>query len=181
MVVREVRTGELSAAEVTAIRRLLWAAFPHDHEDGGMTEDDWQHALGGTHFLLEDDGGIVGHASVVERRLFVGERPIRTGYVEAVAIEPARQRRGLGSRLMEVVDAHIDAGFDLGGLGTGDQPFYERLGWEIWQGPTSVRTASGLERSPDEDGYILVLRTRSSPPLRPTDPISCEWRPGDSW
>ena len=82
---------------------------------------------------------------------------------------------------MEVVDQHIDDGFDLGGLGTGDVRFYERLGWEVWQGPTSVRTASGLERSPDEDGSILVLRTRSSPPLRLTDPISCDWRPGDSW
>ena len=181
MVVREVRTGELSADEVAAIRRLLWSAFPPDHEDGGITEDDWQHALGGTHFLLEDDGGLVGHASVVERVLHVADRPIRTGYVEAVAIQPERQRRGLGTKLMEVVDRHIDDGFDLGALGTGDVPFYERLGWEIWQGPTSVRTASGLERSPDEDGSILVLRTRSSPPLRLTDPISCDWRPGDSW
>ena len=181
MVVREVRTGELSADEVAAIRQLLWAAFPPDHEDGGMTEDDWQHALGGTHFLLEDDGGLVGHASVVERILHIADRPIRTGYVEAVAIEPARQRRGLGTKLMEVVDAHIDAGFDLGALGTGDQPFYERLGWEVWQGRSSVRTASGLEPSPDEDGYILVLRTRSSPPLRLTDPVSCDLRPGDSW
>ena len=181
MVVREVRTGGLSTDEVAAIRRLLWAAFPPEHDDSGITEDDWQHALGGTHFLLEDDDGLVGHASVVERRLHVADRPIRTGYVEAVAIKPERQRRGLGTRLMEVVDQHIDAGFDLGALGTGDQPFYERLGWEIWQGPSSVRTASGLERSPDEDGYILVLRTRSSPPLRLTDPISCELRPGDSW
>src|SRR5689334_6663695 len=100
-----------------------------------MTEDDWQHALGGTHFLLEDDAGLVGHASVVERRLYVADRPIRTGYVEAVAIQPARQRHGFGTSLMEVVDQHIVAGFDLGGLGTGDQPFYERLGWEVWKGP----------------------------------------------
>jgi len=181
LVIREVRTGELSADEVVAIRRLLWAAFPPDHALGGMTEDDWQHALGGTHFLLEDEGGLVGHAAVVERILHVAERPIRTGYVEAVAIQPERQRHGLGTRLMEAVDEHINAGFDLGGLGTGEQPFYERLGWEIWQGPTSVRTPSGLERSADEDGYILVLRTRSSPPLLLTDPISCDWRRGDSW
>lgn len=180
MVVREVRTRDLSAADVSAIRSLLFAAFEHN-EEGGFTEDDWHHALGGTHFLLEDDRRLVGHASVVERDLHVGGLPIRTGYVEAVAVAPTRQRQGLGARLMAAVNAHVDATFALGALGTGSQHFYERLGWEIWQGPTFVRTASGLERSPDEDGYIVVLRTRSSPPLRLADPISCDWRPGDSW
>ena len=180
MVIRELGTGGLTTAEVASIRELLTAAFEGD-EHGGFAEEDWQHALGGTHFLLEDDAGIVGHASVVERRLHVGDRPIRTGYVEAVAVQPDRQRRGLGTRLMEAVDEHIDAGFDLGALGTGSQPFYERLGWEVWQGPSFVRTPTGLERSAEEDGSILVLRTRSSPPLRLTDQISCEWRPGDSW
>jgi aminoglycoside 2'-N-acetyltransferase I len=180
MHVREVATDSLSAAEIAAIRDLLTAAFEGD-EHGGFEEADWQHAVGGTHFLLEDGGDIVGHASVVERTLHVGDRPIRTGYVEAVAVRPSHQGRGLGSRVMKAVDEHIDAGFELGALGTGSQPFYERLGWEVWQGPTAVRTSSGLEPSPDEDGYILVRRTHSSPPLRLTDPISCEWRPGDSW
>jgi hypothetical protein len=39
----------------------------------------------------------------------------------------------------------------------------------------------GDQPTPDEDGYILVLRTSSSPPLRLIDPITCEWRPGDVW
>jgi aminoglycoside 2'-N-acetyltransferase I len=177
----EIRaTREPSAADVAAVQELLTAAFARD-EHGGFTWEDWIHAVGGTHFLLGVDGRIVGHASVVERELHVDARPIRTGYVEAVAIEPERQRQGLGSTLMAAVNDHVDAGFDLGALGTGKQPFYERLGWEIWQGPTFVRTANGLERSADEDGYILVRRTPTSPPLRLTDPISCEWRPGDAW
>jgi aminoglycoside 2'-N-acetyltransferase I len=181
MKILEVRTENLAAAQIAAIRELLWAAFSADHEDGGMTEDDWQHALGGTHFVLEEDARIVGHASVVERELHVGDRPLRTGYVEAVAVDPARQGSGLGTKLMQAVTAHIDAAFELGCLGTGNQAFYERLGWEVWQGPTLVRTSAGLERSADEDGYILVLRTRSSPPLDLTDAISCDWRQGDSW
>ncbi|HLX35841.1 MAG TPA: GNAT family N-acetyltransferase [Candidatus Limnocylindrales bacterium] len=180
MKIRALTTAELSPADVGAIRDLLTAAFAED-EHGGFTEDDWQRSIGGTHFLLEDAGRLVGHASVVERDLYVDGHPIRTGYVEAVAIEPSRQRQGLGSRLMDAVNAHVDAGFDLGGLGTGSQPFYERLGWQIWQGPTSVRTATGTVPSSEEDGYILVRRTPSSPPLRLTDPISCEWRPGDAW
>ena len=182
-------TDELTEADVAAIRDVLTAAFAED-EHGGFTEDDWQHALGGTHFLaIEDRPGerrIVGHASVIERELHLGEpataRPAHTGYVEAVAVEPAWQRQGLGSRLMQAVNAHIDeGGFELGALGTGSQPFYQRLGWEIWRGPTFVRTARGVEPTPDEDGYILVRRTAASPPLQLTDPISCDWRPGDAW
>jgi aminoglycoside 2'-N-acetyltransferase I len=178
--VRSLATPDLTASEIVAIKALMTAAFAED-EHGGFTEDDWRHALGGTHFILEVDGRIAGHASVVERELHVDGRPLRTGYVEAVAIDPSVQRQGLGSQLMREVDALIDVAFELGALGTGTQPFYEQVGWEIWQGPSHVRTSSGTQATPDEDGYILVLRTRHSPALRLTDPISCEWRPGDVW
>jgi len=33
----------------------------------------------------------------------------------------------------------------------------------------------------EEDGYVMILRTPSSPRLDPEAPISCEWRPGDVW
>jgi len=175
-----VPTAALSAADVDAIKAILTDAFEHD-EHGGFTDEDWQHALGGTHFLLGVDGRLVGHASVVERELQVAGRPLRTGYVEAVAIAPARQRQGLGSRLLRAVNEHIAERYEIGALGTGSQSFYERLGWRIWQGPTSVRTSGGEQPTPDEDGYILVLETGASPSLRLTDRISCEWRPGDVW
>ncbi len=183
MRVRLVQTSALTDAEIGRIKEILGRAFEGD-EHGGFTEDDWLHSVGGTHFLLEDEadnGRIVGHAAVVERQLHVGGRPLRTGYVEAVAIEPERQRQGLGSALMAAVDAHVDAGFELGALGTGSQAFYERLGWQIWLGHAFVRMDAGDQPTPDEDGYILVRPTPHSPPLRLTDPISCEWRPGDAW
>jgi len=82
---------------------------------------------------------------------------------------------------MEAVGEWIAERFELGALGTGAHRFYERLGWETWLGRTFVRTAEGVDPTPDEDGYILVLRTPSSPPLDPTGAISCDWRPGDVW
>lgn len=178
--IRHVLTRELGAADVGEIRSLLFAAFAAD-EHGGFGEDDWQHALGGVHFVLELDGSMVGHAAVVERAIQIAGRPLRTGYVEAVAVDPRAQRTGLGTLLMRDVNAYVREHFELGALGTGSQAFYERLGWRTWQGRSSVRTASGEELTPDEDGYILILRTPSSPTLRLTDPISCEWRPGDAW
>ena len=175
--VRRVPTERLTDAEKEAVRRLLGRAFsPEDFSD-----HDWEHALGGMHFVLEADGRILAHASAVERELHAGPIPIRTGYVEAVATDPDVQRRGIGSRVMRDVSDYIRERFQLGALGTGVIPFYERLGWLRWAGPTFVRTADGPVRTPDEDGYILVLLTPSSPPLDLSAPLSCEWRRGDVW
>jgi aminoglycoside 2'-N-acetyltransferase I len=82
---------------------------------------------------------------------------------------------------MRAATEHIRETFELGALGTGAHRFYERLGWQTWRGPAYLRTSEGLQRTPDEEGYILVLRTPSSPPFDLAEPISCEWRPGDVW
>ena len=155
-------------------------AFGSD-EDERFTDDDWAHSVGGVHFVLEFDGSVVGHASVVEREIHVGGRPLRTGYVEAVAVAPEHQGAGLGSLVMDDASAYIRDAFELGALGTGRHRFYERLGWVTWKGPAFVRSSDGERRTPDEEGYILVLPTPSSPPLDLAAPISCDWRPGDVW
>jgi aminoglycoside 2'-N-acetyltransferase I len=176
---RRVPTHELTASEIRAIRELLWAAFPSGDE--AFTEDDWQHAIGGLHFVLEFDGKILAHASVVERELSVGGQSVQAGYVEAVATHPDQRGSGLGTWVMRDVSSYIQERFELGALGTGSHHFYERLGWLLWRGPSSVRTDDGTHHTPGEDGYILALPTPSSPHLDLTAPITCEWRPGDVW
>jgi len=173
-------TNELTDPEIQAIRQLLVDAFGTDEEER-FEEDDWRHAIGGLHFVLESDAAIVAHASVIQRELHVEGRPLRTGYVEAVATAREHQGTGLGSIVMRDVGSYIRDHFELGALGTGSHRFYERLGWMTWRGPSSVRTASGLRRTPDDDGYILVLPTPTSPSLDLAASISCEWRHGDVW
>jgi aminoglycoside 2'-N-acetyltransferase I len=168
-------------AEIDEIRALMARAFGDD-EDERFAEEDWQHSIGGTHFLLELGGALVTHASVVQREIHVGGIPLRTGYVEAVATAPDHERRGFGSLVMADVTAFIGESFELGMLGTGRHHFYERLGWVVWAGPAFVRTTDdGLRRTPDEEGDLLVLRTPTTPPIDIHAPISCEWRPGDVW
>jgi aminoglycoside 2'-N-acetyltransferase I len=178
--VRRLATADLTPAEVTALRRLMDVAFGDDEEER-FTDEDWRHAVGGTHVVLDVDGELVSHASVVERRIDVDGRPLRTGYVEAVATAPDRQGRGFGTIVMEDVGALIRDGFELGLLGTGSHHFYGRLGWMTWTGPSFVRAAGGLRRTPADDGYLMALRTPSTPAIDPASPISCEWRPGDVW
>ena len=179
---RQLTSDQLTPAEHAAIRALMDVAFAPTPEDM-FTDDDWQHALGGMHFVLAVQGEIVSHASVVERRLYAGVRELRTGYVEAVATLPARQGLGHGTRVMLAVGEHlVNAGFELGALGTGSQGFYERLGWQAWRGPLYVRRDESLERTPDDEGGVMVLLTPASPPdLDLEDALICEWRPGDVW
>lgn len=87
--IRTVATEALGAADVAAIRALLDVAFDDSAEpDERFEEEDWQHAIGGTHVVLDVDGAIIAHASVVERELRVAGRPLRTG-----SSKPSPRRR----------------------------------------------------------------------------------------
>lgn len=160
-------------------RALLDAAFRDD--DGHFADSDWEHALGGMHVVAEENAEILSHAAVVERRLEIGGRVVRCGYVEAVGTAPSQQRRGIATLVMREIGETIRERFELGALSTPVPAFYARLGWELWRGPTAVRTPHGIERTPDDDGGIMVLRTPTSPPLNLDDEIVCDWREGDVW
>lgn len=175
-------TDELMPDRLASLRRLLSSAWPNDEdEDEAFTDDDFDHAIGGTHFLIERNGEIVSHASVVPRELHADGHVLRTGYVEAVATAAAHRRHGYATAVMTAVDEHIDRSFELGALGTGLLSFYGRLGWIVWRGPTFVRTADGPVRTPHDDGYVMVRPTPTTPTLDVAGPLSCDWRPGDVW
>jgi aminoglycoside 2'-N-acetyltransferase I len=174
--VRVMSSAEASVGLLTDIRRLLVDAFV-----GGFSDDDWQHALGGHHVVVVDDGIVVAHAAVVPRPIDVGDRRFAAGYVEAVAATPARHGQGLGSLAMAELTAMIRGRFELGALSTDRHSFYERVGWERWRGPSFVRSGPGMIRTADEDDGIMVLRFGPSAAVDLTSSIACEARPGDDW
>ena len=131
--------------------------------------------------MAAEDETPVAHGSVVERELHAAGVALRAGYVEAVATRSDRRGRGLGTAVMRALGGEIRARFELGALDTSLHGFYARLGWERWRGPTFVRTDDGLVATTEEDGYVMILRTPSTPSIDLDAPISCEWRPGDVW
>jgi aminoglycoside 2'-N-acetyltransferase I len=175
---RRATTEELTAEELAALRRLLFEAF-----GGRFDEHDWEHTLGGVHVLATEDDGVVAHGAVVPRTLVTGGRALRTGYVEGVATGVGRQGQGLATAVMAEVGQVIQEDYELGALadGSGIPGFYQRLGWETWQGPTFVAGPRGRERTAEEDGSILVLRTPATGELDPAGSIVCDWRAGDVW
>ena len=74
--VQTTHTAELDTATLAAARGLLYGVFDD------MTDHDWEHALGGVHALAWEQGELVGHASLIQRRLLHRGRALRAGYVE---------------------------------------------------------------------------------------------------
>lgn len=134
----------------------------------------------GRHFLGSVDRRLVAHLMVVQRTLVpVGGSPLRTAYIELVATAPHEQGKGYASALLRYAATQL-AGFDIAALSPTSAAFYARLGWELWTGPLAVRTAAGLDPTPDESVMILRL-PRTPPELDLTAPLSVEWRPGEVW
>jgi aminoglycoside 2'-N-acetyltransferase I len=175
---RRTHTAELSAAQLGEVRRLLDAAFA-----GRFGDDDWEHTLGGVHFLVLEQDELVGHVAVVQRRLVHRNRAVRTGYVEGLAVRGDRRRRGHAAAAMAEAERLIERAYDLGGLsdGTGIEGYYQRRGWLAWAGPTFVLGPDGPRWTPEEDGTVLLRRTPTSPELDLSAPLGCDWRPGDAW
>jgi aminoglycoside 2'-N-acetyltransferase I len=168
-------TADLDDATLRAIRALMDRAFEGDFDD-----HDWDHALGGLHALVWDDGELVAHASVVQRRLLNGGRALRAGYVEAVAVDPRRRRHGYGAAVMAPLERVIRGAYDVGGLAASEMAlrFYAALGWQRWEGPTSALTPGGVIPTPDDDGIFVLPVTAE---LDRSGELTCDYRDGSLW
>ena len=169
-------TADLDAAALAAVRTLLDAVFGDD-----MSDDDWDHALGGVHALVWEGDELIGHAAVVQRRLLHAERALRAGYVECVAVRVDRRGRGHGAALMAALERVIRGAYDLGALSATDEGarLYTARGWQRWRGPTSVLGPAGITRTEEDDGCVYVLPVAAV--LDPTALLTCDWRDGDVW
>ena len=172
---RTLHTADLDAAARSDIRGLMDAAF------GGVSDDTYENVLGGIHTLVIDEGELIGHASVVQRRLLHGGVALRTGYVEGVAVRADRRRRGHGAAMMAVLERIVRSGYQLGALGasTDGSQLYTSRGWKPWRGAITAMTPDGIRQTPDKSGAIYVLSV--SAPIDVTGELTCDWRPASLW
>jgi len=173
---RVAHTAELDSATWSAARALLVDVF-----EGDFSEHDWEHALGGMYALVWEGAELIGHASVVQRRLLHGGRALRAGYVEGVGVRADRRRRGHASALMQALERVVRGAYDLGALGATDEAarFYAARGWTPWQGRCFALTPNGIRRTTEEEGGIYVLAHAAS--LDVFGELTCDWRDGDVW
>jgi aminoglycoside 2'-N-acetyltransferase I len=176
-VIRVAHTSSLEPRLLDELHAMLVEVFEGDFED-----HDWEHALGGMHALAYEEGRLVGHASVVQRRLLHGGRALRAGYVEGVGVRHAARRRGHASALMDAIEDVIRGAYEVGALGTSDEaiPLYTGRGWQPWEGETYALTPEGRVRTPEDDDALYVLELPAAP-LDRAGEIACDWRDGAVW
>jgi aminoglycoside 2'-N-acetyltransferase I len=172
---RTAHTADLDVGTLSAIRGLMNVVF------GGVSDDTFDNVLGGLHALLFEDGELIAHGSVLQRRLVHGGRALRTGYVEGVAVHPGHRRHGHGGTVMAELERVIRAAYHLGALGASPAGalLYAARGWQQWRGPTSAMTPDGIRRTADLDGAVYVLPV--SAPVDVTGELTCDWRPAALW
>jgi aminoglycoside 2'-N-acetyltransferase I len=168
-------TADLAAEQKAAIRGLMDAVFD------GVSDDTFDNALGGVHALVLDDGELIGHGSVVQRRMLHARRSLRTGYVEGVAVRADRRRQGHGARLMAPLERIVRSAYDLGALGASPDGarLYASRGWQLWRGPSSAVTPDGIRPTPGAEEFIYVLPV--SVPVDVSGELTCDWRPASLW
>jgi aminoglycoside 2'-N-acetyltransferase I len=173
---RLIHTADLDKETRQSAYQLLVDAF-----EGDFTEDDWDHTLGGMHALVYHHGALIAHAAVVQRRLLYKGTPLRTGYIEGVAVHEGWRGQGLGTALMDAAELVIRHAYALGALSPTEsaRQLYVDRGWIRWRGPTSVLAPGGLNRTPEDDGAVLVLPVTVD--VDPTADLVCDWRTGDVW
>jgi aminoglycoside 2'-N-acetyltransferase I len=169
-------TGQLAPAVLAAARDLLEHVF-----EGELTDHDWEHCLGGLHALVWEEAELIGHASLIQRRLVHNGRALRTGYFEGVGVRADIRRRGHGAAMMAALEQVARGAYELGALGATDEAaaFYAGRGWRCWQGATAALTPAGIVRTEEEDGCIYVLPMSAE--LDVDGELSCDWRDGDVW
>ncbi len=152
--------------------------------DGRFTDTDWQHALGGMHALIWRHGALIAHGAVVQRRLLHGDRSLRCGYVEAVAVRQDWREQGLATAVLDACEQVIRGAYQLGALSAArlSRRLYTGRGWLPWQGATSVLAPAGPTRTPDADGTVFVLPAELGlDDLDIEGDLSCDWRDGEIW
>jgi aminoglycoside 2'-N-acetyltransferase I len=173
-----IPTADLSAARRGELRALLDAAFA-----GNFGDDDWDHALGGLHVIVEQHGALVAHAAVVQRSFVHEGRAWRCGYVEAVAVHPVRRGQGFAAAVMDAAESVLDRAYDLGALSTSEngRGLYVARGWLPWLGRTAVLAPTGPTFTPEDDDSTYVRFVPGGPVLDREATLSCDWRNGDVW
>lgn len=173
---RLVHTADLDHETRNGAYRMVVDAFA-----GEFSDDDWDHALGGMHAIVCHHGVLVAHGAVVQRSLLHQGTALRCGYIEAVAVREDWREQGLAGAVMDALEQVVRGAYQLGALGSSDmgRQLYLARGWQPWQGPTSVLTPTGIERTPDDDDGVFVLPV--SVEVDTAGELTCDFREGDAW
>ena len=173
MIIKQI--VELDSNLETSLQEMLDLAY-----EGDFSSEDWEHAVGGLHFIGFLADTIIAHGSVVPREMFIDGHILTVGYVEAVAVSPKCTGQGFGSILMRTITDFCLDNYELSMLSTDEKMFYQRLGWHQFTGESFIRLDNSEIRSAEEDEGLMFLPSDKSNKRNILRAV-CQARSGDSW
>jgi putative acetyltransferase len=125
----EIEIRPEQAGDAAAIRALVTAAFGPEGDTAGFVEAVRAEARICLAEVATVAGGIVGHAQWCAAPIIVDGRTVRGAYLACLSVDPSRQGRGIGSRLVEHGLKRLsDSGHEAATL-LGDPAYYGRFGF----------------------------------------------------
>ncbi len=110
------------------------------------------------HFIAMASGYAASHVAMFAQHFQFNGIGASAGYIEDVATDPLHLGEGLASAAMRAAESHgRELELDVLGLATGIQPFYERLGWNTWEGGHTFQVSDFALSYPDEPLMLLPL------------------------
>jgi predicted N-acetyltransferase YhbS len=151
------------------IRNFLALCFPKDADAFALSRG-WHGSMPVFSVLLEDEGELIAHASVVDRVVSAGNDNVRVAGVQNVCVRPDRRGGGLVDRVMlAATEEARQRGFDGGLLFCVSAlcPIYCRTGWQQLARRTLIRRDQAGQESPvqttDEAMYFPLKRPAFPP------------------
>ncbi|MHB8900827.1 MAG: GNAT family N-acetyltransferase [Thermoguttaceae bacterium] len=152
-----------------SIRQLLVTCFS---KDAGFFSGSraWHGSAPEFSAVIVDEGRLIAHLGVVQRRITVGGAAADVAGVQNVAVLPERRGRGLSrTMLAPAMDEALRRGLDYGLLFCEPKtvPIYARCGWSTLPDQSVVRVDSdGLEK-PLLPGNLSMWRPLAKPVFPP--------------
>lgn len=156
-------TADLTDGEVADLAAMKEAVYPEPPSN----QREWAPREWGV--FVRSDGELVSYTGIVLRRGAVGDEPVTIGGIGGVATHPSHRGRGYAALGMgRALDFMLAQDADFALLVCRDElvPYYESLGWRLFEG-TAINTQFG-EREIFDFNRVMVGDLRSKSPREGT-------------
>lgn len=154
--VRIIDERELAADLEAAIRQALVTCFPKDAEFFSRSRA-WHGSAPSFSALVAQDGKVIAHLGVVQRRITVGGSPVEVAGIQNVCVLDEHRGRGFCRKMLAAAMAEARSrGVDFGLLFCVAElvSVYERCGWKRLLDQPVVRIDSDGVEKPLVEGNL---------------------------
>lgn len=179
MMFKTIKVKDLDQQQRQQISELCFAAFDE------APWDQYKFMQDATHIVAILDNQIVSHALWTDRVFTIDDITSHVAYIEYVTTDHKLRGKGLASELLKyLINTLIKLNYDLAALQPEDEAFYQKIGWETWQGSLYINHDKSIDFSEDVQIMLYPLNNQLSDKVSSSSKnnlIYSDWREGEIW